>query len=99
MRDCLETGFKLLSPFMPFVTEHLYQSMPKLEGFDKLESITMTKFPSPKDWSCRHDGKLEKQMKSILHLLSTIRKLLDLYQLTKSNPNGEFISFISSPRT
>lgn len=41
---CLEGGLKLLHPFMPYVTEDLWQRLPRREG-DKCESIMVSAFP------------------------------------------------------
>jgi valyl-tRNA synthetase len=41
---CLEGGLKLLHPFMPYVTEDLWQRLPRREG-DKCESIMVSSFP------------------------------------------------------
>lgn len=44
---CLETGLRLLHPFMPFVTEELWQRLPSMEGFTRNESIMVCDYPSP----------------------------------------------------
>jgi valyl-tRNA synthetase len=41
---CLEGGLKLLHPFMPYVTEDLWQRLPRREG-DACESIMISSFP------------------------------------------------------
>ncbi|ORX39758.1 valine-tRNA ligase [Kockovaella imperatae] len=41
---CLEGGLKLLHPFMPFVTEDLWQRLPRRAG-DATESIMISSFP------------------------------------------------------
>jgi len=44
---CLETGLQLLHPFMPFVTEELWQRLPSAKDGDRKESIMMCDYPSP----------------------------------------------------
>jgi valyl-tRNA synthetase len=41
---CLEAGLKLLHPFMPFVTEELYQRLPRRPG-DCIPTIVKAKYP------------------------------------------------------
>ncbi|TYJ57165.1 hypothetical protein B9479_002080 [Cryptococcus floricola] len=41
---CLEAGLKLLHPFMPYVTEDLWQRLPRRQG-DACESIMIAAFP------------------------------------------------------
>lgn len=41
---CLEGGLKLLHPFMPYVTEDLWQRLPRRAG-DQCESIMISSFP------------------------------------------------------
>jgi len=41
---CLEGGLKLLHPFMPFVTEELYQRLPRRSANDA-PTIVKAKYP------------------------------------------------------
>lgn len=43
---CLETGLRLLHPFMPFVTEELWQRLPSPQGNQRKESIMICDYPS-----------------------------------------------------
>ncbi|KAF8018661.1 hypothetical protein BT93_H3529 [Corymbia citriodora subsp. variegata] len=43
---CLETGLRPLHPFMPFVTEELWQRLPSSQGNQRNESITICDYPS-----------------------------------------------------
>lgn len=42
---CLDQGLRLLSPFMPFVTEELWQRLPRRPN-DSTASITISRFPT-----------------------------------------------------
>ena len=43
---CLESGLKLLHPFMPFVTEELYQRLPRRPNHDNgCSSIMISEYP------------------------------------------------------
>jgi len=49
MYACIDAGLRLLSPFMPFVTEELYQRLP---GHTIATSIVVASYPQPCDvWS------------------------------------------------
>lgn len=41
---CLDTGLRLLSPFMPFITEELYQRLPHSD-ITKYASICVAPYP------------------------------------------------------
>ncbi|XP_020258014.1 valine--tRNA ligase, mitochondrial 1-like [Asparagus officinalis] len=43
---CLDTGLRLLHPFMPFVTEELWQRLPQAKGTERKESIMISEYPS-----------------------------------------------------
>ncbi|XVF34149.1 hypothetical protein REPUB_Repub18cG0033500 [Reevesia pubescens] len=44
---CLENGLRLLHPFMPFVTEELWQRLPGVKSHTRKESIMTCEYPSP----------------------------------------------------
>lgn len=44
---CLENGLRLLHPFMPFVTEELWQRLPSRSDSTKKKSIMICEYPSP----------------------------------------------------
>ena len=44
---CLETGLRLLHPFMPFVTEELWQRLPRRPGQQQAASIMIADYPAP----------------------------------------------------
>lgn len=43
---CLESGLRLLHPFMPFVTEELWQRLPPAKSYDRKDSIMLCEYPS-----------------------------------------------------
>ncbi|THG21553.1 hypothetical protein TEA_010922 [Camellia sinensis var. sinensis] len=43
---CLDNGLRLLHPFMPFVTEELWQRLPSSRGCTRKESIMICNYPS-----------------------------------------------------
>lgn len=44
---CLETGLRLLHPFLPFVTEELWQRLPWPKDCERKASIMICDYPSP----------------------------------------------------
>jgi valyl-tRNA synthetase len=49
---CLEAGLRLLHPFMPFVTEELWQRLPRRPGQQATASIMLADYPQPVEgWS------------------------------------------------
>lgn len=43
---CLDNGLRLLHPFMPFVTEELWQRLPSPKECKRAESIMISDYPS-----------------------------------------------------
>lgn len=64
----------LLSPFMPFVTEHIYTSLP----FEK-ESINLESWPEPVSFAS--DADAVKAMDTIISAIQSVRELKTAYGL------------------
>jgi valyl-tRNA synthetase len=47
---CLDVGLRAISPFMPFVSEELYQRLPRRTGKEP-PSICITPYPKPSEVS------------------------------------------------
>ncbi|EPZ35028.1 Aminoacyl-tRNA synthetase, class Ia domain-containing protein [Rozella allomycis CSF55] len=79
---CIEKGLQLLHPFMPFVTEELFQRLPKRKN-NKIESICISSFPTHKS---EFDFKIEEEeFDFILSIIKGCRSLISDYKIT-SNP-------------
>ena len=70
---------------MPFITEEIYQNLPKLQGEQWVESIMISNFPEPSDQSEHINATLECDMESALNITSAIRNLKQTYELKFSN--------------
>ncbi|XP_002732116.2 valine--tRNA ligase [Saccoglossus kowalevskii] len=81
---CLDTGLKLLSPFMPFVTEELWQRLPRRSG-DEPPSICVSNYPEIKNFGFRNE-QLEQDFEFVQNVIKQIRVIRAEYQLTKQKP-------------
>lgn len=70
---CLDYGLRLLHPFMPFVTEELWQRLPSKIDSVRKESIVISEYPSPVE-SWTNDG-VEKEMDMIESVVRSLRSL------------------------
>uniref|UniRef100_A0A8C4REL5 Valine--tRNA ligase n=1 Tax=Erpetoichthys calabaricus TaxID=27687 RepID=A0A8C4REL5_ERPCA len=77
---CLDGGLRLLSPFMPFVTEELFQRLPR-RSEQAPPSICVTPYP---DSFCWRNDDIDRNMEFIMTVIKTIRSLRADYNLTKT---------------
>ena len=68
---CLDYGLKLLHPFMPFVTEELWQRLPQPKAVSVPQSIMIADYPKPVDDWC--DEVAEADMAYTLDLVNKVR--------------------------
>jgi len=68
IREALMAALKLLHPFMPFVTEEIWQKLPGAEG-----SIMKAKFPQASDFV--RDEAASKEMGILMEVISGIRNI------------------------
>ncbi|XP_051899717.1 valine--tRNA ligase [Pristis pectinata] len=79
---CLDVALRLLSPFMPFITEELYQRLPRRLAQDP-PSITVTSYPEYEEYNWR-DEELDRNAEFALSIVRTVRSLRADYNLTKT---------------
>ncbi|KAI9187825.1 valine--tRNA ligase [Blastocladiella emersonii ATCC 22665] len=73
---CLDQGLRLLHPIMPFVTEELWQRLPRQAG--QTSSIMLAAYPEFRaDWAPFDDA--AKQFDSVLDAVRTVRSLQTEY--------------------
>ncbi|KAK1584519.1 hypothetical protein Q3G72_033689 [Acer saccharum] len=70
---CLETGLRLLHPFMPFVTEELWQRLPAVKGSTRKESIMLSEYPSSIE--CWTNERAENEMDLVESTVKSLRSL------------------------
>jgi valyl-tRNA synthetase len=82
----LEAALKLLHPFMPFITEEIWQKLPK-EG----ASIMVSAFPKFKAENT--DSKVEKDMGKVMEVITGVRNIRGEMNL---NPGLKLNAFIKT---
>ena len=78
---CVDVGLTLLSPFMPFLTEDIWQRLPRRKG-DTTPSIVVADFPS-KEAVAYYDKECEDNVAKVMLLSENCRKLSELYFVGK----------------
>ncbi|WVY97592.1 hypothetical protein V8G54_029743 [Vigna mungo] len=70
---CLDNGLRLLHPFMPFVTEELWQRLPSPKECKRAESIMISDYPSAVEgWN---NETVENEMDIIESTIKSLRSL------------------------
>ncbi|RMZ67579.1 hypothetical protein GMOD_00001526 [Pyrenophora seminiperda CCB06] len=79
----LEAGLLLLHPFMPFLTEELFQRLPRRRG-DKTPSITVANFPEFKTFESFYDPGAEREYELLVDISKGLRSLTAEYSVKES---------------
>jgi valyl-tRNA synthetase len=75
----LETSLRLLHPFMPFITEELWQKLKKHLPWQEAESIIVA--PYPETGEIAADPESERVMESIIEIIHSIRNARAQYKV------------------
>ena len=86
MYTCLDFGLRLLHPFMPFITEELYQRMPRRAG-DTIPTIMLASYPQ--EMAEFKNEAAEKDFATIVEIVRAARSLMTDYDL-KSGATGGY---------
>merc|ERR1712200_246484 len=76
---CLDVGLRLISPFMPFISEELFQRLPRWKESEP-PSIMVTPFPKLEDINFRN-VEVEEEVKFIQKVASVVRSTRADYNL------------------
>ncbi|KAI8086525.1 tRNA synthetases class I-domain-containing protein [Halteromyces radiatus] len=86
LRTCMDVSLRLAHPFMPFVTEELWQHMkervPAMTSVDRPPSIMLEQYPSPQLFSQHYDEDIEKHFKVVLSIIHASRSLRQGHQIS-----------------
>ncbi|XP_051129564.1 valine--tRNA ligase, mitochondrial 1 [Andrographis paniculata] len=75
---CLDYGLRLLHPFMPFVTEELWQRLPSKKDSVRKESIVVSEYPAVVESWTNADVELEMDIvESVVKSLRSLRSQLE----------------------
>ncbi|XP_033114818.1 valine--tRNA ligase-like [Anneissia japonica] len=78
---CIDAGLRLLSPFMPYLTEELYQRLP---GLTDVSSICVSRYPTITELPYK-DVPLEEDTDLMLGVARSIRSLKVQYEVKQVN--------------
>ncbi|KAM3957167.1 LOW QUALITY PROTEIN: valyl-tRNA synthetase [Aphomia sociella] len=90
----LEYGLKLLSPFMPFLTEELYQRLPRSDT--SCPSICVASYPTNADTPWRSED-LESSVETVMKMVHIIRSTRSEYNVTNKQKTSVHL-IISDPK-
>ena len=81
----VDTGLRLLHPFMPFITEELYQRLPTVKkGTSPETSISVANYPQSESLGFPRNESLERNMDMVENVIHGIRSLRGDYTLAKN---------------
>uniref|UniRef100_A0A336LQN1 Valine--tRNA ligase n=1 Tax=Culicoides sonorensis TaxID=179676 RepID=A0A336LQN1_CULSO len=86
---CLDYGLRLLSPFMPFITEDLFQRLPRANT--TIPSICVAPYPESSTTSFWQDEKIEKEVEFLQKTIKIIRSARSDYNLQNKQKADAFI--------
>ncbi len=79
---CLDAGLRLICPFMPFISEELYQRLPRRSPSTDAPSITVSHYPSVLVFDQFKNLQIENDFQIAKDAILKIRSLRADYQLT-----------------
>jgi len=94
LHSCLDVGLRLIHPFMPFISEELFQRLPQCDAARPL-SICVTPYPET-DKFLWYNNSLEQDVEFALSVVKAVRSTRADYSLVKQRPHLYVRCFESS---
>ncbi|KAL7325569.1 hypothetical protein PS15p_208028 [Mucor circinelloides] len=83
LHACMDTSLRLAHPFMPFVTEELYQHMKSTLGTpSNVPSLMVESWPNHAQFSSFYDKQVEDHFKVVLSIIHASRSLRQGHQIS-----------------
>ncbi|OQR80180.1 valine--tRNA ligase-like [Tropilaelaps mercedesae] len=86
---CLDAGVRLLHPMMPFISEELWQRLPRRANDPP--SICIAPYPQEADVPCGRNEQIEKDVSFVQDIIHKVRSMRSDYNLTRSQKVELFI--------
>ncbi|XP_033622253.1 valine--tRNA ligase, mitochondrial isoform X1 [Fukomys damarensis] len=83
---CADIGLRLLSPVMPFLTEELWQRLPRRPGVPPAPSVCVAPYPSARSLEHWRQPELERGFSQVQEAVQVLRALRATYQLARARP-------------
>jgi len=87
---CLDGGLRLISPFMPYISEELFQRLPRW-GASEPPSLMVTSFPSISNYDFRN-VEIEDEVKFIQKVAGVVRSTRADYNLPNKTKTELYLS-------
>ncbi|XP_076353706.1 valine--tRNA ligase-like isoform X2 [Tachypleus tridentatus] len=75
MLNCIHTFVRLINPYMPFLSEDLYQRLPEPLGNEKALSVNITSYPLSEEYYIWKNSRIEESMKLVLEIIKETHRL------------------------
>lgn len=87
---CMDAGLRLLSPIMPFLTEELYQRLPRHVPLTDDETICLAAYPEPD--SQLENPNVEQEMDQLMRIVRVCRSLKADYLKSNQPAHGMLLN-------
>jgi valyl-tRNA synthetase len=78
---CLDEGLRLLHPFMPFLSEELWQRIERRPDETSIPSICVARYPASN--TARFNSKIEEEIAAAQVVVSSVRNMRSEYNIAK----------------
>jgi len=94
LRTCLDVGLRLISPYMPFISEELYQRLP---GEKEAPSICVASYPTASSCGQFRNETVEKEVEFVQKVNATVRSTRADYNLPSKTKTDLYLRVFGDP--